>query len=114
TIKKKEFYPEVQKQFLFEQGYIASKSGHSRGSTVDLTLTDGSTGELLDMGGYFDFFGELSWTDSPEVTDQQKANRELLKTVMERHNLRNYPKEWWHFTLRWEPYPETYFDFIVD
>lgn len=114
TINKQVFYPEVEKQFLFGDGYIASRSGHSRGSTVDLTMTDGSTGELIDMGGFFDFFGEQSWTDDPNITAAQKQNRAILRSVMEKYNFRNYPKEWWHFTLRWEPYPDTYFDFPVE
>ncbi|MEO9076201.1 MAG: M15 family metallopeptidase [Gelidibacter sp.] len=114
TINKREFYPEVEKQFLFNEGYIASKSGHSRGSTLDLTIIDADTGELLDMGGFFDFFGEQSWTDSPDITEAQKQNRAILKSAMEKHNFRNYPKEWWHYTLRWEPFPDTYFEFLVE
>lgn len=114
TVNKQEFYPKVEKQFLFREGYIASKSGHSRGSTLDLTVIDGNTGEPLDMGGFFDFFGEESWTDHPHLTEVQKANRKLLLDVMAKYNFRNYPKEWWHFTLRWEPFPNTYFDFLVE
>lgn len=114
TINKQEFYPEVAKQFLFSEGYIASKSGHSRGSTLDLTITDGNTGELIDMGGFFDFFGEQSWTDNTDITEIQKQNRGILQSAMEKHNFRNYPKEWWHYTLRWEPFPDTYFDFLVE
>ena len=114
TINKREFYPEVEKQFLFSEGYIASKSGHSRGSTLDLTIVDADTGELLDMGGFFDYFGEKSWTDNPDITDDQKQNRSILQAAMEKHNFRNYPKEWWHYTLRWEPFPETYFEFLVE
>lgn len=114
TINKQEFYPEVEKQFLFGQGYIASKSGHSRGSTLDLTITDGNTGAPLDMGGSFDFFGEQSWIDYTDITEEQLQNRKLLQSAMEKHNFRIYPKEWWHFTLRWEPFPDTYFDFLVE
>ncbi len=114
TINKQEFYPEVEKQFLFSEGYIASKSGHSRGSTIDLSIIDANTGELLDMGGFFDFFGEKSWTDNPDITETQKQNRSILLTAMEKHNFRNYEKEWWHYTLRWEPFPDTYFDFLVE
>lgn len=114
TINKQEFYPEVEKQFLFSEGYIASKSGHSRGSTIDLSIIDANTGELLDMGGFFDFFGEKSWTDNPDITEAQKQNRSILLTAMEKHNFRNYEKEWWHYTLRWEPFPDTYFDFLVE
>lgn len=114
TLQKQEFYPRVEKQFLFSEGYIASKSGHSRGSTLDLTIIDANTGEPLDMGGFFDFFGEESWTDHPDLTEIQRANRDLLVNVMHKYNFRNYPKEWWHFTLRWEPYLDTYFDFLVE
>ncbi|WP_179345987.1 M15 family metallopeptidase [Winogradskyella ursingii] len=114
TINKSEFYPEVNKRNLFKAGYIASKSGHSRGSTLDLTITDGETGEPLDMGSPYDFFGEKSWVNYEGISNEQKANRELLQTVMLKHNFRNYPKEWWHFTLRWEPFPNTYFDFVVE
>jgi len=114
TINKAEFYPNVNKRHLFRDGYIASRSGHSRGSTVDLTIIDGITGEPLDMGSPFDFFGEPSWVDYDEITETQKANRLLLKSVMLKHNFRNYSKEWWHFTLRWEAFPKTYFDFEIE
>lgn len=114
TINKQQFYPDVNKRNLFKAGYIASRSGHSRGSTLDLTIIDGNTGIPLDMGSPFDFFGEQSAVDYDGITDVQKANRQLLKTVMLKHNFRNYPTEWWHFTLRWEPFPETYFDFVVE
>ncbi len=114
TINKQQFYPDVNKRDLFKAGYIASRSGHSRGSTLDLTITNGNTGEPLDMGSPYDFFGEQSWVDYKDITEQQKANRQLLQKVMLKHNFRNYPKEWWHFTLRWEPFPETYFDFVIE
>ena len=114
TLNKSIFYPNVKKRNLFKAGYIASKSGHSRGSTVDLTIIDGITGEPLDMGSPYDFFGEQSWVDYEGITEAQKKNRQLLQTVMLKHNFRNYPKEWWHFTLRWEPFPDTYFDFEVE
>jgi D-alanyl-D-alanine dipeptidase len=114
TINKPEFYPEIKKRNLFNKGYIASRSGHSRGSTVDLTLMDRNTDEVLDMGSPFDFFGKASWTAHPNLTAQQKNNRNLLLTAMQKHNFRNYPKEWWHFSLRWEPFPNTYFDFPIE
>ncbi|MEF3078577.1 M15 family metallopeptidase [Winogradskyella poriferorum] len=114
TLNKSVFYPNVKKRNLFKAGYIASKSGHSRGSTIDLTVIDGNTGKPLDMGSPFDFFGEQSWVDYPNITEQQKKNRQILQRVMLKHNFRNYPKEWWHFTLRWEPFPKTYFDFEVE
>ncbi len=114
TINKSEFYPNVAKRNLFKEEYIASRSGHSRGSTVDLTIIDGNTGNPLDMGSPYDFFGKQSWVDYDSITESQKKNRQLLQRVMLKHNFRNYPKEWWHFTLRWEPFPKTYFDFEVE
>lgn len=114
TVNKSIFYPNVKKRNLFKAGYIASKSGHSRGSTIDLTVINGNTGKPLDMGSPFDFFGEQSWVDYPNITEEQKKNRQILQRVMLKHNFRNYPKEWWHFTLRWEPFPKTYFDFEVE
>ena len=114
TINKRNFYPNVKKQHLFKEGYIASQSGHSRGSTLDITLVDINTCEPLDMGSPYDFFGPESWVENNNLTIQQRANRMLLQTVMLKHGFRNYPKEWWHFTLRDEPFPETYFAFPVD
>ena len=114
TINKQQFYPDVEKRYLFREEYIATRSGHSRGSTVDLTIIDGISGESLDMGSPYDFFGKESWVNHADLTDVQKANRKLLQEVMLKHNFRNYAKEWWHFTLRWEPFPETYFDFEVE
>jgi D-alanyl-D-alanine dipeptidase len=113
TINKKNFYPDVEKENLFLEEYIATRSGHSRGSTVDLTIVDGNTGKPLNMGSAYDFFGEASWVDYQNITDRQKVNRELLQTIMLKHGFRNYPKEWWHFTLRREPFPDTYFDFPI-
>ena len=134
---KKEFYPTLNKKDLFKSGYIAKKSGHSRGSTVDLTIValdsyqpdsfkpgqdqtacylpahlrfnDGS----LDMGTAFDCFHSLSHTENSLVGAEQAANRRLLKNVMEKHGFVNYRREWWHFRLKKEPYPKTYFDFTI-
>ncbi|MGS2727179.1 M15 family metallopeptidase [Psychroserpens sp. BH13MA-6] len=114
TINKQEFYPDVEKRHLFREEYIATRSGHSRGSTVDLTIIDGNTNVPLDMGSPYDFFGKSSWVDHPNLTETQKFNRALLQKVMLKHQFRNYPKEWWHFTLRREPFPKTYFDFEVE
>ncbi|KAG4069875.1 hypothetical protein HA402_009582 [Bradysia odoriphaga] len=130
---KRIFYPNVEKSNLFELGYIASRSGHSRGSTIDLTLIrmnnslasvhvlkktlnsnftvyyleDGT----LDMGSSFDIFDEVSHYENPYIFDEHKSNREYLKTVMESAGFVAYDQEWWHFRLRDEPYPSTYFDF---
>ena len=114
TINKQVFYPEIDKKRLFEEDYIATRSGHSKGSTVDVTLIDGNTGKPLDMGSSYDFFGEASWIDYPKLTATQKANRQLLLTTMLKYGFKNYPKEWWHFTLKNEPFPNTFFDFPIE
>lgn len=116
TRMKARFYPNVDKSALFEKGYIAAQSGHSRGSTVDLTLVSlgGSTGVgELDMGTAYDFFDPLSHTDNPDVSDAARANRQRLKTAMEAQGFVNLPEEWWHYTLKDEPYPDRYFNFPV-
>ena len=137
TKTKKEFYPTVDKRNLFRDGYIDRRSGHSRGSTVDLTIVAlpqpvqpaYRAGEplrecylpagvrfadnSLDMGTGFDCFSELSHPDNKNIGPQQRTNRLLLKTLMEKHGFRHYDKEWWHFTLNQEPYPDTYFNFPV-
>ena len=107
------FYPNLDKSVLFDQGYIAEKSGHSRGSTVDLTLFDMKTEKEVDMGGTFDWFGEESHPDYKGVTAAQLANRMLLREIMLAHGFKPLAEEWWHFTLKDEPYPDTYFDFPV-
>ncbi len=107
------FYPELQKQELFIKGYVASQSSHSRGSTVDLTLFNMETGKEMDMGGPFDYFGELSHPDYRGITDEQYDNRMLLQKLMVRNGFEPIDCEWWHFTLKDEPYPETYFDFPI-
>ena len=114
TEMKPYFYPEVDKTLLFEQGYIDAKSGHSRGSTIDLTLFDVATGKEVDMGGTFDYFGELSHPDYTEtLTQDQIDNRNILRDAMLRHGFKPLDTEWWHFTLKEEPYPDTYFEFKV-
>lgn len=107
------FYPDVPKSELFERQYIMARSGHSRGSTVDLTLLDMKTGKDLDMGGVFDWFGELSHPDYENITAEQKANRLILREAMLKHGFAPLDSEWWHFTLKNEPYPDTYFDFPI-
>lgn len=107
------FYPDLEKAELFEKGYIASQSSHSRGSTVDLTLLDMATGKELDMGSAFDFFSELSHPDSKAVTPEQHRNRMFLQDLMVRNGFEPIDCEWWHFTLKDEPYPDTYFEFPV-
>lgn len=107
------FYPDLEKQELFDKGYIAKQSSHSRGSTVDLTLLDMSTGKELDMGSPFDLFSVASHPDYKGITQQQYENRMLLQRVMVRNGFAPIDCEWWHFTLRDEPYPDTYFEFPV-
>jgi D-alanyl-D-alanine dipeptidase len=113
TVNKQTFYPNVKKTNLFAEDYIASRSGHSKGSTVDLTIIDGNTNKPLDMGSAYDFFGKESWITYEGISEEQKANRQLLQTVMLKYGFKNYLKEWWHFTLNDEPFPNTYFDFPI-
>ncbi len=117
TRMKAEFYPDVDKKNLFSDGYIAAKSSHSRGSTVDLTIVSLKKGEgnaELDMGSGFDFFGPRSWPDYLNVGSGQRAHRMLLQKVMTDNGFQPYAQEWWHFTLRGEPFPQTYFNFPVE
>ena len=107
------FYPELEKQELFSKGYIAKMSGHSRGSTIDLTLLDMKTGKEVDMGGAFDYFSEVSHPDYKEISGEQYENRMLLQKVMVRNGFKPFDCEWWHFTLENEPYSDTYFEFPV-
>ena len=131
TLMKRYFYPDLDKSVLFVQGYIAKKSGHTRGSTVDLTLFDMATEKEVDMGGTFDWFGPESHPDfcgNPEtgeytgdnhgledssITAEQFANRMILRQAMLRHGFKPFDCEWWHFTLKDEPFPDTYFTFPV-
>jgi D-alanyl-D-alanine dipeptidase len=136
TLTKKEFYPTVDKGRLFVDGYIAEKSGHSRGSTVDLTIVpipipkqpeydinnqcecykpvnERFKDNSLDMGTGFDCFNSLSHTENPEISPQERANRLLLRSLMEKYGFKNLAEEWWHFTLKNEPFPKTYFNFLI-
>lgn len=114
TLTKRWFYPYLDKDVVFEEGYIARRSGHSRGSVVDLTLVDMKTGRDVDMGYGFDWFGIESHPDHTEgLTPEQIANRMLLRDVMVRHDFKPISEEWWHFILDNEPYPDTYFTFPV-
>ena len=106
------FYPDLEKSDLLGP-YIAVRSGHSRGSTVDLTLVDRRTGGDVDMGSPFDFFGVISHHDTPLITPEQAANRETLMVIMRAAGFRPYSGEWWHYTLINEPFPDTHFDFVV-
>lgn len=114
TSMKERFYPDVDKKNLFKLGYLASKSGHSRGSTVDLTMVYKKTGEEVDMGSRVDFLGAISAHGSTLLTKEQRKHRYILKTAMVNQGFKPYSKEWWHYTLKNEPYPSTYFDFDVE
>ncbi len=107
------FYPELEKQALFSEGYIAKKSSHSRGSAIDLTLFAMKTGKELDMGSPFDLFSEVSHPDYRGITEEQYENRMILRRVMTRCGFEPYECEWWHFRLSDEPYPDTYFEFPI-
>lgn len=111
---KAEFYPNIDKSQLFALGYIAERSGHSRGSTVDLTVIDLTTRAEIDMGSPFDLFDTRSWPTDQTLTATQRANRLMLQSVMRAHGFNPLREEWWHFTLAREPYPRTYFDFVVN
>ncbi len=111
------YYPNEAKEDLFKHEYISAKSGHTRGSTVDLTLVyikEKKSIVKLDMGSPFDYFGKESWGTYANITPQQRANRLLLKTIMEKYGFNPYPYEWWHFTLKDEPFPDTYFNFPIE
>jgi D-alanyl-D-alanine dipeptidase len=111
---KKLYYPTFTRLELFEKGFIAKQSSHSRGSAIDLTLIDLKTGRDLDMGSGFDFFDVISHTETNLVTENQKNNRMMLKEMMESKGFRNFHQEWWHFSFKPEPHPDQYFDFDVE
>ena len=126
TITKAYFYPQIDKETVFEKEYVARRSGHSRGSTIDLTLVDMQSGKELDMGGTFDWFGieshpdyggdpeTLEYTDDgSHISSVQFYNRMVLRAAMMRHGFKPLDNEWWHFTLKDEPFPDTYFNFPV-
>ena len=105
----------LDKPDLLEQGYIARRSSHTRGSTVDLTIVSGKPGaSALDMGSHFDYFGPESWADYTGLSAQQQANRLLLRRLMVQFGFVPFSMEWWHFTLEDEPFPDTWFDFPVE
>ena len=114
TLMKKQYYPKVPKSQLFNQGYIASKSGHTRGSTVDLTIINVKTGKELDMGSPYDFFGIESHPFYKSITKTQQKNRLYLRKIMLANGFKPYDNEWWHFTLKIESFPKTYFNFPVE
>lgn len=111
---KTQYYPNIDKADFFKLNYIMAKSGHTRGSTVDLTIIDIKTNEELDMGTSFDFMDELSHPSNKNVTTKQYENRQLLNQIMKKHGFLSLDTEWWHFTLKNEPHPDTYFNFIIN
>lgn len=113
TLTKAEFYPLISKDRLFDLGYIASRSGHTRGSTIDLSLVQADTGKELDMGSSYDFFGDISHHGTGKISKQQEINRNILRDAMLRHGFKLYSAEWWHYSLPNEPFPDTYFDFPI-
>jgi len=113
TLMKHEYYPQISKSELFKRGFIAEKSGHTRGSTVDLTIVDVKTGKELDMGSVYDFFGVESHPYYKKINEHQQKNRLYLRKIMLHNNFNPYDNEWWHFTLRNEPFPKTYFNFPI-
>lgn len=125
TVMKRYFYPDLDKSMLFPQEYIIERSGHTRGSTLDLTLFDMDKEKEADMGGTFDWFGKESHPDfcgnpdtfeyqpSDSLTAEQFNNRMILRRAMMRHGFKPLHTEWWHFTLENEPFPDTYFTFPV-
>ncbi len=110
---KQRHYPNLDRAAMFEQGYVATRSGHSRGSTVDLTLCDLATGELAPMGGDHDLMDPISHHGARGVAPDEARNRQRLRSVMEGCGFSAYEREWWHYTLDAEPYPDTYFDFPI-
>ncbi len=107
------FYPDIDKTDTFKLGYIASRSSHSRGSAIDLTLFDMATGREVDMGSPFDMFDEVSHPSYRGITEEQYSNRMILQHAMMRAGFEPYECEWWHFMLADEPYPDRYFNFPV-
>jgi len=110
---KSRHYPNIDRAAMFEQGYVATRSGHSRGSTVDLTLYRLTTGELAPMGGDHDLMDPISHHGAPGISPEEARNRQYLRSVMEACGFAGYDCEWWHYTLEDEPFPDTYFDFPI-
>lgn len=110
---KAKHYPHIDRKTMIDEGYIARKSGHSRGSTLDLTLYKLSTNELLPMGGDFDLMDEISHHNANGITFEEEKNRILLRDLMDYAGFEPYENEWWHYSLRNEPFPDTYYDFAI-
>lgn len=107
------YYPNIERSEMVAKGYVVPKSGHSRGSSIDLTLYKLDTGMLIPMGSGFDFMDERSHHTSKRIPAGEAKNRRLLCTIMEKSGFEPYACEWWHYVLKNEPYPDSYFDFPV-
>jgi D-alanyl-D-alanine dipeptidase len=114
TLMKQSYYPTIRKSDLFKLGFIASKSGHTRGSSVDLSIVEIKTNKEIDMGSSYDFFGATSHSFHKKLSSRQEKNRMLLRNIMIKNGFKPYDKEWWHFTLVDEPFPNTYFNFDIE
>jgi len=114
TLMKQSYYPTIRKSDLFQLGFIASKSGHTRGSSVDLSIVEIKTNKEIDMGSSYDFFGATSHSFHKKLSSRQEKNRMLLRNIMIKNGFKPYDKEWWHFTLVDEPFPNTYFNFDIE
>ena len=114
TLMKQSYYPTIRKSDLFKLGFIASKSGHTRGSSVDLSIVEIKTNKEIDMGSSYDFFGATSHSFHKKLSSRQEKNRMLLRNIMIKNGFKPYDKEWWHFTLVEEPFPNTYFNFDIE
>jgi D-alanyl-D-alanine dipeptidase len=110
---KRRHYPNIDRPEMFERGYVAARSGHSRGSSVDLTLYELATGDLAPMGGQHDLMDPVSHHGARGITPGEAENRRRLCSVMRDCGFDSYDREWWHYTLEYEPYPSTYFDFPI-
>jgi D-alanyl-D-alanine dipeptidase len=110
---KPRHHPNISRAEMFEKGYVAVRSGHSRGSTVDLTLYHLATGELAPMGGGHDLMDSVSHHGARGIERVEANNRQHLRSIMEDCGFGSYEREWWHYTLKDEPYPDTYFDFPI-
>jgi len=111
---KARHYPNIERSAMFDLGYVAAKSGHSRGSTVDLTIFHLATGDLAAMGGDHDLMDSVSHHGAEGIASDEAKNRQHLCSIMEDCGFSSYQYEWWHYTLKSEPYPDTYFDFPIE
>jgi D-alanyl-D-alanine dipeptidase len=112
-LTKERYYPKIDRSAMISKGYVAPKSSHSRGSAIDLTLYRLNTGAIVSMGGGFDLMDERSHHEAKGISEGEAQNRLILRSIMENSGFAPYDHEWWHYVLKNEPYPESYFDFPV-